>query len=80
MATTKQKVTGIVKCGLLNVRKEPSKSSDILTVIKKDTSVRILGEVDGFYKVYVKTLHGYCVKDFIEVQNNGQKYKRSNIC
>lgn len=58
----------------LNVRKEPSKNSEVLCVINKDTQVAvdIVNSTDDFYKVIIdhnnKLVEGYCMKQFITVK------------
>ena len=60
---------GIVKCSKLNVRKEPTKCSDILKIISEGTEVEILKDAgDSWYKVRVGEIkNGYCMKEFIKV-------------
>lgn len=49
----------------LNVRKEPSKDSEVLFIINKDKEVILDGEYGDFVKVVVDGNVGYCVKSFI---------------
>lgn len=73
-ANTKKRVVGVVKnCNLLNVRATPSLRAEVLDKISKGTNVRILGEESNFYKVYVNSKEGYCVKDYIEVTVDGKQ-------
>lgn len=59
---------GIVKCRL-NLRENPSKESNILCVLKKDSYVEILEEVDEWFKVITESgIEGYCMRDFINVK------------
>ena len=68
------KMIGIVTgCAKLNVRKEPSKQSDVLCIIDKNTEVEIDTEeettYEDFYKIVTSTgVKGYCVKSFIEIK------------
>lgn len=41
----------IVAVSLLNVRKEPSLSSDIVRTVTKDTKLTVLGRKNGFIKI-----------------------------
>ena len=62
-------IKGSVLCELLNVRKEPNKNSEILTVVSKDTLLTILDKdfSEEFYKVLVNNIEGYCMKKFIAI-------------
>ena len=72
-ATIKIKVpsfeVGIVTCKLLNVRNEPSTVSEILSLIHKETQVKILEDVNEvWYRVSVsESITGFCMKEFIKV-------------
>ena len=60
----------VVNCSKLNVRRTANKLAKVLTVIEKGTSV-IIENADpsnGFYKVKVNDIEGYCVKDYIEIR------------
>ena len=64
----------VVKCEKLNVRKEASKTSDVVCVISKDAAltVSITKSTEDFYKVYTVNnevlVEGYCVKEFIKIK------------
>ena len=60
---------GVVICGRLNVRKEASKNSEILTVVPKDLIMTIcdLNASEDFYKVLFGDIEGYCMKKFIKI-------------
>lgn len=66
---TKNEVYGVIKCGLLNVRKKPSIGSDIVDVLKRGNKVLInkKDSTDAFYRIYKDGIEGYCVKEYIEV-------------
>ena len=60
-----QKLTGVVRnCELLNVRKEPSKESDVVKTIKRDDKIDILK--DESTKDFYKTTDGYVMKHYIK--------------
>lgn len=59
---------GIVKPSHLNVRKEASKDSDIIGIVNKDDSLKIIDEFGDFYKVLFNGVEGFCVKEFISVE------------
>lgn len=62
---------GVVIPGRLNVRKQPSKDSEVLEVITKNSEVEIGldGETDEFYKVRTKSgVEGYCMKEFVSIK------------
>ena len=54
----------VVNCAKLNVRKEPSISSEVLSVLSVDTVVVI---EDGSDKEWFKIPSGYVMKKFIKV-------------
>ena len=60
----------VVKCSKLNVRKEPSKDSDVVCVFSKNYTVTIDldNSTDDFYKVILPIGEGYCMKNFIEIK------------
>ena len=58
----------LMNCELLNGRKEPDSNSDILLIINKDDVIKILEELDEFYKVLVNNKEVYCMKKFIEIK------------
>lgn len=59
---------GIVKCRL-NLRENPSKESNILCVLKKDSTVEILEEIYEWFKVVTESgMEGYCMRDFIDAE------------
>lgn len=64
-------VTGIVtSCVKLNVRKEPNKDSDIISVLNQYTEVNIdlTNSTEDFYKITTfDGLDGYCMKRFIAI-------------
>ena len=70
--TAKPLKTGIVhNCNRLNLRKEPSKKSDILCVIRKGTELMIEADFinDEWYGVYTSAgIGGYCMKEFISIK------------
>lgn len=61
----------VVNCDLLNVRREPNATSTILTVINADQKIKILDELDEFYRVLIddpiNSYEGYCMKKFIKI-------------
>ena len=65
-------VTGVVSgCERLNLRKEASKDSDILSVLNKGTELVVSSEesTDEFYKVVTEAgVEGYCMKKFITIK------------
>ena len=64
-------VEGTVEgCVRLNVRKEASKTADVVRVINKGETVMVdlTNSTDDFYKVFTLDFVGYCVKDFIKIK------------
>ena len=61
-------------CAKLNLRREPSKDSDVVCVITKKNTITVCRELstEDFYKVHTtigETLvEGYCMKQFIEIE------------
>lgn len=63
-------VEGTLKsCTKLNMRKEPSKESEIVCVIGEtvEFTVDLTHSTDDFYKVYTNDHDGYCMKQFINI-------------
>ena len=58
-------LTGIVNVKLLNVRKEPSKESDVVEILDKDTTIEIFESEST--KDFYKTTDGYVMKQFIDI-------------
>lgn len=64
---------GVVNCQRLNVRQHANKDAAIVMVVKKDDKliINVDESTEDFYKVEVKvdgrTVNGYCVKTFINV-------------
>lgn len=58
----------------LNVRKNPSKDSEVVCIITKDLSVTVNYDesTEDFYKVYVNVdnvpYEGFCMKEFISIK------------
>lgn len=49
----------------VNLRKEPSKSAEVLDVLTINAEVTILTEEEGWYKIKVKNQTGYVAKDLV---------------
>ena len=64
----------VINCEKLNVRKEASKTAEVVCVINKNTelTVNVTNSTEDFYKVYTTNnevlVEGYCVKDFIKIK------------
>lgn len=58
----------VTNCFDLNVRKEPSKSADVLTIIRVGTTVEILDDSNvDWYQVRINPYTiGFCMKEFID--------------
>lgn len=63
-----EKYGNLVNCELLNGRKEPDPNSEIILIIKKEDEIKILEELDEFYKVSINNKEVYCMKKFIEIK------------
>ena len=61
----KETLTGMVNVKLLNVRKEPSKESDVVEILDKDTTIEIFKSEST--KDFYKTTDGYVMKQFIDI-------------
>lgn len=66
-STSSEKVikTGYVNATAVNVRKEASTSSSILTTLKQKAEVSILQDLSGWYKVKISDGTGYVSKQYI---------------
>lgn len=61
-------IGSVIDCKLLNVRREPDMTSNILTRIEEGETVRILDEMNGFYKVQTnKGIIGFCMWNYISL-------------
>lgn len=61
-------IGSVIDCKLLNVRREPDMASNILTRIEEGETVRILDEMNGFYKVQTnKGIIGFCMWNYISL-------------
>lgn len=56
-------IYGKVNCPLLNVRKGPSKETEVLRVLKQGDSVEIIGAAEGWYKI---SPEGFVMTEFID--------------
>lgn len=64
----KTRIGTVVDCKLLNVRREANAACEILTRIKEGDTVRILDEMNGFYKVQTnKGIIGFCMYNYINL-------------
>lgn len=70
-STTVSSGSGYVKVDALNMRSGASTSYGILRCLSKNTTVTILGETDGWYKVQVGTTTGYVLGKYITVTSSG---------
>ena len=65
---TKTVIGSVIDCKLLNVRREPNMTANILTRIEEGETVRILDEMNGFYKVQTnKGIIGFCMWNYISL-------------
>lgn len=61
-------IGSVTDCKLLNVRKEPNMTANILTIIEEGETVRILDEANGFYKVQTNNgIIGFCMWNYINL-------------
>ena len=61
-------IGSVVDCELLNVRREPNMTANILTRIEEGETVRILDEMKGFYKVQTNNgVIGFCMWNYINL-------------
>ncbi len=63
--TTQTTKTGYVNVDTVNLRKEMSTSSDILSNLSKNTEVKVLGEQNNWYNVEVNGIKGYIASRYI---------------
>lgn len=60
----------------LNIRSNPSMGSNIIGKLSNGTSIDIVGETNGWYKIKYNGKDGYVSDKYIRVQNNDEiKYK-----
>ena len=55
-----------VTADVINVRKGPSTSTEVVAMLSKDVECELLGEENGWYKVKYKRYVGYISKDYSE--------------
>ena len=61
-------IGSVIDCKLLNVRREPNMTANILTRIEEGETVRILDEMNGFYKVQTNNgIIGFCMWNYISL-------------
>lgn len=61
-------IGSVIDCKLLNVRREPNMTANILTRIEEGETVRILDEMKGFYKVQTNNgIIGFCMWNYISL-------------
>lgn len=61
-------IGSVIDCKLLNVRSEPNMTANILTTIEEGETVRILDEMNGFYKVQTNNgIIGFCMWNYINL-------------
>jgi uncharacterized protein YgiM (DUF1202 family) len=58
----------VVGCALLNVRKTPSTSADIVGTLPAGEKVVILGESGEFYKIKNADGEAFCMKKYISIK------------
>lgn len=65
---SKTVIGSVIDCKLLNVRREPNMTANILTRVEEGETVRILDEMNGFYKVQTnKGIIGFCMWNYISL-------------
>ena len=64
----------IVGCNRVNIREEASTTSNVVTVLEKDSVVNVNLEesTDDFYRIFLaktdgEIISGYCMKSFVEI-------------
>lgn len=72
------KTTGYVDCHALNVRKSPTTSSSVLTVLSRNSKVSIVGETDGWYKIYHNNSYAYVYKKYIKIGSSNTTQESIN--
>jgi N-acetylmuramoyl-L-alanine amidase len=60
--------TGVVKGDILNIRKSPSTSSEVLEQLEKGMKVTITSSKDGWYKVLHNGITGWVSSEFVTVK------------
>lgn len=62
-------ILGVINCNnLLNVRKEPSKESEVIGIVSNGDNVNVIEEINGFYKITTPSgINGFCVKEFVRI-------------
>ena len=74
--------TGVVKGDILNIRKSPSTSADILEQLEKGMSVTVVSSKDGWYKVSYKGITGWVSSEFVtvkQVSSQSATIKEDNV-
>ena len=65
--------TGVVTGKSVRLRKEATTESEILTTLKKDEQVEIIGEIEGWYNINFKDKTGYVSKDYVKILEEDEK-------
>lgn len=60
----------VANCARLNIRKDPNKNSEILTIVNLGDCVEVDPDNDtsSWYHVFVGDIEGYCMKAYIAIQ------------
>lgn len=61
----------VIGCDMLNVRSEPDKESNIVSILHRGVEIEILdlNASDDFYKIVTEVgIEGYCMKDYIAIK------------
>ena len=67
----------VVNADILNVRKGPSISFDIIGTLSGGDKVKIIGESNGWYKVSLNGKEGWASKQYIKVSGNSSSSNTS---
>lgn len=69
--TPKYAVGVVANCNSLNVREQPNRKAEVITVLRSGTEVQVdvTNTLDVWFHVYTATgLDGFCMKEYIDVK------------
>ncbi len=71
-------VTGVITGDVVNARKGPGTSYEVVEMLAKGKQVTILGEENGWYHIQWNNSKGYVLKDYVALGSSGTQSASAN--